>query len=328
MGYNNNSDDAAPRETRLERERRQLRMIFKMVAIGASALFVIITALSSFYTVSPTEMAGVRRLQTVITEHPVGPGFHFKIPYVDTVDKLQISQDSLLLDKLRIYTSDNQEVSISIGVTYRIPETSVLRLLYKLGKTGDVDISRNFHQIIGDRAKRVFAPRNTLKISDEREAIAIELQRVLTDTIRDLLGIEVIDVQIPSINYSETFSDSVNKAVQAKNDAVAAENTVRRMRFEGEQRIVTAKADAEAEIARATAARQASILKAEGEAMAIKLAGDAEAQRIAARSAALKGAVDVIELTRAERWNGQLPSTMFGGNSGAIPMFTLDTAKK
>ena len=57
-------------------------------------------------------------------------------------------------------------------------------------------------------------------------------------------GWKFFDLQIPAIKYSDIFVASVEAAVKAKNDAIAAENTVNRIRYEGEQKVVTAKAEA------------------------------------------------------------------------------------
>jgi len=39
-------------------------------------------------------MAGVRRLGQVITAKPLGPGLHYKLPFIDKVDRLQVSLDT------------------------------------------------------------------------------------------------------------------------------------------------------------------------------------------------------------------------------------------
>ncbi len=133
---------------------------------------------------------------------------------------------------------------------------------------------------------------------------------------------EILDLQIPAIKYSDIFVASVEAAVKAKNDAIAAENTVNRIRYEGEQKVVTAKAEAEAAVARAQAQKQSRILEAEGEARGIELRAAAEAQSIRIRGEALKENARVIELTVAQRWSGQPPQTILGGQ-GAVPFFNL-----
>ena len=63
-------------------------------------------------------------------------------------------------------------------------------------------------------------------------------------------------------------------------------------------------------------------LQAEAEAEAIRLRGDAEAKSIKARGDALRDNPNLIFLTQAEKWNGQLPTTMLPNAS--VPMLNLD----
>ncbi len=288
--------------------------------IAAIALLYLLT--DSYFIVQPTEMAGVRRLGHVITKEPLPPGIHFKVPFLDQADKLQVSIDTFRIDNLRVYTNDNQSVQIAVGVTYRIPHDAVLKLLYNVGRSGDLDIHRNIEQIIADRTLRLFAKRNTVKISEEREQIAGDVRVAVSQSVRDLFGVDIFDLQIPSIKYSDTFVASVEAAVKAKNDAIAAENTVNRIRYEGEQKVVTAKAEAEAQVARALAQKQARILEAEGEARGIELRAAAEAQGIRVRGEALKDNERVIDLTLAQRWSGHPPQTVLG-DRGAVPFFNI-----
>jgi regulator of protease activity HflC (stomatin/prohibitin superfamily) len=269
-------------------------------------------------------MAGVRRLGTVQTKEPLPPGFYLKLPFIDQADKLQVSIDTFRIDNLRVYTVDNQSVQISVGVTYRIPRDAVFKLMYDVGRSGVFDIQRNIEQIIADRTLRLFAKRNTVKISEEREQIAGDVRAAVSQSVRELFGIDIFDLQIPAIQYSDTFVTSVEAAVKAKNDAIAAENTVNRIRYEGEQKVVTARAEAEAQIARAQAQKQSRILEAEGEARSIELRAVAEAQSIKIRGEALKENERVIDLTLAQRWTGHPPQTILGDH-GAIPFFNIAT---
>jgi regulator of protease activity HflC (stomatin/prohibitin superfamily) len=287
------------------------------------ALVILYLLSDCFFVVQPTEMAAVRRLGTVQTKVPLTPGFYFKAPIIDHVDKLQVSIDAFRIDNLRVYTVDNQSVQISVGVTYRIPRDAVLKLLYDVGRSGNFDIQRNIEQIIADRTLRLFAKRNTVKISEEREQIAGDVRVAVSQSVRELFGIDIFDLQIPAIRYSDTFVASVEAAVKAKNDAIAAENTVNRIRYEGEQKVVTAKAEAEAQVTRAQAQKQTQILAAEGEARAIELRAAAEAQSIKVRGDALKDRERVIDLALAQRWTGHPPQTILGGDHAAVPFFNI-----
>jgi regulator of protease activity HflC (stomatin/prohibitin superfamily) len=301
--------------------------LVKFAAGGAIVLLILGTLSSSFYTVQPTEMAGVRRFGTVLTSEPIGPGLHMKLPWVDTVDTIQTSLQVFQLNDLTVYTIDNQPVTVGIGVSYRVPRDAVLKLLYSVGRTGNVDINENIRPVLADRVLRVFSTQNTVNISASREQIAASIRKDVSEALGRIFGLEITDLQISSITYSPSFQASVEAAVQAKNDAIRAENTVAKVRFEGEQAKVQAEAQAAARIAQANGAaesavvqaradRQAAILRAEGDSQAATLTGDAQAHVIQQVGAAVAANPAVIAYEQAHRWTGQLPTTMLGASTG------------
>ncbi len=305
------------------------------LALTAGAGLLLLAALGdSFYIVQPTEMAGVRRLGVVTSAKPIGPGLHAKVPFIDSVDRMQVSLTTFEATDLSVYTIDNQAVRIGVSLNYRVPESAVFRLLYGVGRSGNVDIDATLRPVVADRTLRVFARRNTITISAEREAIAAEIRRSIQDAVRDAFGIEVVDLQLSRIEYSPAFTASVEAAVQAKNEALQAENTVNRVRYEGEQAKVQAEAqalavatradgEARAAVTRARAERESTVLRAEGEAQATRLLGEAQAAALQLVGTAVTAnpAVTAYESTR--RWNGTLPTTVLGTT---MPMLTLPTA--
>lgn len=304
------------------------------LGLGTAVLgAVVLTAFGGFYTVQPTEMAGVRRLGTVITAEPVGPGLHLKLPWVDTVDTIQTSLDTFQLNNLTVYSVDNQAVSVGVGISYHIPASAVLRLLYAVGRSGNVDIAENIRPVLADRVLQVFSTQNTVAISANRQQIAGEIRKQVATALGTIFGLEITDLQLSSITYSPSFQASVEAAVQAKNDAIRAENTVSRVRYEGEQakvqadaqaavRIAQANAEAEATVAQARAQRESAILRAQGEAQASALTGEAQARIIQLVGAAVATNLAVVTFEAAHRWNGQLPATMLS-NASPLTMFAL-----
>jgi regulator of protease activity HflC (stomatin/prohibitin superfamily) len=285
-------------------------MIF--FVIGLTLLVVLGIALDSFFIVNPTEMAAVRRFGQVTTPEPLPSGLYFKLPFFDRVDVLQVSLDTFKIEELVVYTIDNQPVTISVSMSYRIPKEAVLRLMYQVGRAGSVDIAENVRPVLSDRIARIFAKTNTTKISEQREQIGNDIRQSVRQSLSELFGLEVADLQISAVRYSAAFEASVEAAVKAKNEAIAAENTVKRIQFEGEQKVVTAKAEAEALVAKAEADKQAKILAAEAEAKAIELEGLAKANALQLQAEAIKNNPEMIELTKAQNWNGALPQTILG----------------
>ncbi|WP_375457353.1 SPFH domain-containing protein [uncultured Methylobacterium sp.] len=309
--------------------------VTRALSIGVVVVGAAVAVLSgTFYVVQPTEMAGVRRLGTVITDAPVGPGLHAKMPFIDVVDHIQTSLDTFKLNGLTVYTVDNQAVSVSLGISYRIPASAVLKLLYGVGRTGNVDISENIRPVLADRVLRVFSTQNTVGISANREQIIAQITKNVSEALSGIFGLEITDLQLSSITYSPSFQASVEAAVQAKNDAIRAENTVAKVRYEGEQakvqaaaqaavRIAQANGDAEAAVAQARAQRAAAILRAEGAAQATTLTGEAEARIIQQVGSAVASNPGVVAYETAHRWNGTMPATMLGGSSNPLALLNL-----
>jgi membrane protease subunit HflC len=299
-----------------------VRISRKLLVVLFGGAVLVALAGSSFVIVDPTEMAGKRRLGQVVVDRPLGPGLHFKLPLIEGIDTLQTSLETYKLDKLTVNTVDNQPITLAVGLTYRIPASAVLKLLYEVGRAGNLDIGENFQRIVADRTAKVFAQQNTTTISENRERLSTALKTLLSADLSRLYGIEVVDFQIAGITYSESFRASVEAAVKAKNEAVAAENTVNRIRFEAQQAVARANGEAEAKLRIADADRQAAILNAQGKAEAIRLEGESRANVLRLNAEILHGNPLVVDLAKADRWNGALPQTLLEG-TGAMPLIGL-----
>ena len=143
---------------------------------GVGALLAL-AAYNSFYTVNPTERAGVRIFGTVVTDRPMGPGLHIKAPFVSRVDYAQVSLTNLHIPNFAVNTIDNQKIDLDINVTYLVPDSAVFHLLYEVGRSGSADINDNIIPVVQDRVGRVFAARNTNALSENRESIQAEATR-------------------------------------------------------------------------------------------------------------------------------------------------------
>lgn len=298
---------------------------FKVIPMALLALFGLIVVMGSYFTVETTEVAFVRRFGQVQNDQPITTGLHFKLPMFDTVDKIQISVDTMKFEKIQVHTVDNQSVDLNAAMTYQIPASSAYHLLYEVGSPGHFGIAENVTPIIRDRIMKVFSQKNTITISDERTKISAEINKSISEVMHQIFGIQVIDFQLASINYSEQFRQSIEKAVQAKNDAVTAENKVREIKYQADQLREKANGERDAAIAQAQGAAQANLLKSKAEAESKLMLATSEAKAIEMKSAALEKNGKLVELTIAEQWNGQLPQYMLG--NGTLPMLSLPTTE-
>lgn len=324
--------------------------IKKYAIRGGIALAVLFTIMGSYYTVDPTERAGVRMFGTVQSVAPVGQGLHFKVPFITSVDKIQVSLTTVHVPEFFINTIDNQRISMEINVSYEIPDVAVFHLMYGVGRSGAGDIQESILPIIKDRVSRIIASKNTNNISADREKIQNEITQVVHDAVNDLFKIDVKSLQIASINYSQAFVDSNNNAVLAKNAAVAEENKVRTAEYQAQQKVATAKGEAQMQVAQAEGANKSTILNAEAMAKSVELAAQASANatlvqaeadkkalemRGIGTSLALKASVDAIggpdkyvamlQGQALMKWNGTVPSFVMSDKAGAMMPLILNS---
>jgi regulator of protease activity HflC (stomatin/prohibitin superfamily) len=269
------------------------------------AIIAVILFSSSWFVVPPANVAFTRWLGgTVMQRQPLGPGFHLKMPFMESVDQLQVSQSVYTLPPMGVYTNDNQSVSILVSVIYVVPPADAYHMLYDVGRTGAQDIDFTVLPVVRNDAQAVFARYNTLTISDKRAEIADAMQTAIAGDLQRLFGIQVINVQLTGIQYSNAFTQSVEAAMSAKAAAVRADNEVLQKQYEGQQAVVLAEAQAKAKIA-----------AAEGESKAIQLVSDALRQNPA-----------YIRWYEASRWNGVLPRYVAG--KAAVPVIDAGDAGK
>jgi len=279
------------------------------------AALIVIFLYSSVFVISPSEEAGTRWMGgTPMTATPLTTGVHFKVPFFESVDRLQTSRSIYMLNGLDVYTNDNQKVTIDVSLIYQIPSSAVMNLLYHVGRAGAVDIEATVLPVVRDRALAAFAQYNTLTISDQRAQITAQMRKDISEALQRLFNVDVIDVQLVGIHYSPVFDQSIEEAVRAKNLAVQAENTVAQKKYEGEQKTVTANAEATAAVERANGEAQATVLQAQAQAKAIATVGEA-----------LKSNPEYAHFYGLQHWNGILPQVV---GAGSIPMIDLSKGQE
>ena len=124
-------------------------------------------------------------------------------------------------------------------------------------------------------------------------------------------GIQILSVQVENIDFSDAYEGAVEAAAKAKADVERAKSELLRVEQEAQQKVKQAQAEAEAKK-----------LQADADAYATKAAGQATAEAIRERGAALRDNPDLVDLVAAEKWNGQLPTTMVPNST--VPFINMN----
>ncbi|OUR76558.1 protease modulator HflC [Colwellia psychrerythraea] len=197
------------------------------------------------------------------------PGLHFKIPFIETVRKLDARIQTLDEPADRFVTSEKKDLMVDSFVKWRIVDFST----YYLRTSGSVDNARALlKQKVNNGLRTEFGNRTIKEIvSGDRSAIMTKALESAASSREDL-GIEVVDVRIKAINLPTEISNSIYERMRAERTAVAKEH---RSQGQEQAEIIRATIDAKVTVMLAEAQKNAFTIRGEGDAMAAKVYADA-----------------------------------------------------
>ena len=100
--------------------------------LGVLGFVLLLTVLSSFYTVKSTER-GVLSTFGKIHDKAVGDGLHIKIPYIQSVQKVNVQQKKFDGTE-NSYTRDVQTSEVTYTINYDLVTENVSLLIKKVGE--------------------------------------------------------------------------------------------------------------------------------------------------------------------------------------------------
>ncbi|WP_057830082.1 protease modulator HflC [Colwellia sp. TT2012] len=197
------------------------------------------------------------------------PGLHFKIPFVETVRKLDARIQTLDEPADRFVTSEKKDLMVDSFVKWRIVDFST----YYLRTGGSLDNARALlKQKVNNGLRTEFGNRTIKEIvSGDRAAIMSKALESAASSREDL-GIEVVDVRIKAINLPTEISNSIYERMRAERNAVATEH---RSQGQEQAEIIRATIDAKVTIMLAEAQKYSFTVRGEGDALAAKVYADA-----------------------------------------------------
>lgn len=268
-------------------------------AIGAVIFLLLV--ISSFYTVDEKERGVVLRngAFTAVAD----PGLHWKIPFIDTVKTLSVQNNATKWDNLQAYSRDQQAASLAVSVSWHVPPGEVAAV-YRGYSDLEGLLARAISRHVPTQVENVFGQYTAVNAVQQRGKLVTDIASAIKSAIT---GPVVIDsVQVENIDFSDAYEKSIEERMRAE---VAVKTR--------EQQLNTEQIQAQIVVTQAQATADSALAAARAKAEGIALLGAAEAEAIKARAQALGSNPELVELTKAERWNGVLPSTMLPNS--AVP---------
>lgn len=269
-------------------------------------LFLITVLYGSWYTVDQGERGVHLRNGKIIGT--AAPGLGFKIPLIDSVVKISTQTHTASYQELQAYSRDQQPATIRASVTFSVPADRVEEV-YENFKSIDSMIARLVDRQVPTQVENIFGKYTAISVVQERIKFGIDVTDAITKSINGPIVIN--SVQIENIDFSAAYEKSVEDRMRAEVEVQTQKQNLEKERVSAQIAVTKAQAEADSQLARS---------KAEAESIRIK--GDAEASAIKSRAEALAQNQNLIELTKAEKWDGQLPKTMLP--NGTLPFFNTN----
>jgi regulator of protease activity HflC (stomatin/prohibitin superfamily) len=284
--------------------------IIKTAILGVFVLFLILVGFSSYYTIDQGERGVILRNGAIVGI--AEPGLGFKIPIISKVVKISVQDQAVVYNDVQAYSNDQQTAVMRVSLSYQVQTGNVSKLYSDYGSIDNL-ISRLLDRQVYKSMEEVFGQFNAATAIQDRVRLGKEFQSVIQKAVENS-PITIKSVSIENIDFSSAYEQSIEDRMKAEVGVKTAQQNAQKAQVEAER-------DAKVTVINAEAAAKAKLAAAEADAKAVELRGNAEAAAIKAKGDALNSNPGLVALTQAEKWNGQLPSTMLPNST--VPFMSV-----
>ena len=259
------------------RQMEKNKKLIRNLVIGSLIVIVLIILAATSFRSVPTGFVGVRTQFGAVIGKELSPGLQVKVPFIQDIEIIDCRTQKIEADA-NAASKDLQNVSSKIAVNFAVNTESAVNLYKQIGS--------NYRSVVIDPAVQ-----EVVKIITKRSEVSMKMTDLLDEKISQN-GIEIEAFNVINFDFSEEFNKAIENKQIAQQQALKAEQDLNRIKIEAEQKIVQAKAEADA-------------LKLQKQEITSDLL---ELRRIEA------------QLKAIEKWNGELP-TYNGGD--AVPFIEI-----
>jgi len=217
---------------------------------------------STLYVIQETETAVKLRFGRLI-ESDIQPGLHFKIPLAEKIRKFDARVLTLDAEPSSFFTVEKKRLIVDVFSKWRIVDVETY---YKATGGNEIVAQDRLASRVNDGLRNQFGARTLHEVvSGERDQLMEHLRDSLNTTVRDSLGLEVVDVRVKGIDLPPEVSEQVYRRMQAEREKEA-----RILRSEGAEQAEKIRADADRQktVLLANAYRDAEQTRGKGDAQA------------------------------------------------------------
>lgn len=260
----------------------------KVMFGGIIGIFVLLLLISSYFSIEAGDRGIVLRFGQV--NRVVEPGPHFKIPFAEDVVHMSVRVQKTTT-KTEAASRDLQTVQTTMVLNYNLAPEKVGEMYANIG-LGYND--RVIDPAVKESFKAAAARYTAEELITKRETLKTEVRDFLRDRL-SIYGIIIVELSVTDFEFSAEFNRAIESKQTAEQNALRAKRDLERIKVEAEQKITSARAEAE------SLRLQRQVISAE----LIQL------RQIEAQMRAI------------EKWDGKLPNV----TGGAVPFIQVDKQK-
>jgi regulator of protease activity HflC (stomatin/prohibitin superfamily) len=285
-----NSSMASYDEVEVAQAKARKALLVKCYGI-ASGVYAVLLLLAVFVlslSSVPASNVGVVTLFGEVQPTTIPEGLHIINPLAK-VSYVFVGLDTAQAQNAEAASRDMQTVHTTLTVNYNV-DAKGARDLYVMNPSLTYE-----NQYVVPAIYEVFKSVTSMYTAEELITKRTEASHVIRDQLSKKLAayhLIVQDINVTNFAFSKSFNDAIEAKVRASQEAEKAQRDLARVKFEAEQNIVTAKAQA-------------------------------ETIRIQADAVRAQGGKEFVQLEAIKKWDGALPK--FVGGSTPMPFINLDT---
>jgi len=233
---------------------------------------VVVALVNSFYVVRQDEQALILQVgepRAVINQPGTDEaGLYFKIPLIQTVEKLDRKNLGLDIENIEVLASDQRRLDVDAFVRWRISDPlkfyQSLRDIRRASTQLNDVTKASIREVMGDvPVPEIISGQRAELMDNIRQKVAAEL----ADD-----GISIVDVRIRQADLPREVANGVYSRMQT-----ARKQEAERIRAEGEERarLIRAQAEREKTVIEAQAREQSEIIRGEGDARSTEIYANA-----------------------------------------------------
>jgi regulator of protease activity HflC (stomatin/prohibitin superfamily) len=252
-----------------------MRKMIKWSCIWVWAIILLFLFFNSWFIVEPW-YNGFTVTLGKINQTVYSDWLHLKTPIITKAVKYNI-QTQKLEAVADASSKDLQTVSASIVVNYKYQENAVVNLYKNVGKEEKV-AEKIIQPAVQEVFKSVVAKYSAEQLITDRSKVSQDIETALNDRLKTY-WIQIQAFNIVNFDFSKSFNDAIEAKVTAEQNALAEKNKLEKVKYESEQKVVAAEAQA-------------------------------KAIEIQAKAIQTQWWAEYVKLKWIEKWNWQLPTTM------------------